>query len=39
VVERHTTVASDQSMNTNEYQGDNQDIMIFPPRFTCLLAS
>ena len=39
VVEKYTTVASDQSMNTNEYQGDNQDTMILPLRFTYLLAS
>ena len=39
VVERYTVVASDQWVNTNEYQGDNQDTMIFPSRFTCLLAS
>ena len=30
VVERYTAVASDPYMNTNEYQGDNQDTMIYP---------
>jgi len=29
VVERYTVMASDQSMNTNEYQEDNKDTMFF----------
>ena len=29
VVERYTAVASDQSMNTKEYQGDNDDTINF----------